>query len=161
MTARLSALRNGRALHPRNIFLLLVLKSVKRLSKPQCLVRLEGTIHFIGNQTRDLLACDIMPPINMFQEEALFPSSCNSKRHVLLDSSDETGLYPCAQLHPTQCIQQRTLLHLSAQADFTCVGSVHLPSFIVPYIRNTQVNCIPAIRRCRKQHQCLQWPELL
>jgi hypothetical protein len=59
MAVRLSALRTSRALLPRNIiFLLLVLISVKRLSKPQGLVRPEGLgklkkyIHLIGVSNR-------------------------------------------------------------------------------------------------------------
>jgi hypothetical protein len=61
MAVRLSALSTGRALLPRNIILLLlVLISVKRLSEPQGLVRLEGSdklkkfIHLIGSRIRDL-----------------------------------------------------------------------------------------------------------
>jgi hypothetical protein len=44
MAVRLSALRTGRTLLPRNIIILMfpVLISVKRLSKPQGLVRAEG-----------------------------------------------------------------------------------------------------------------------
>jgi hypothetical protein len=60
-SVRLSALRTGRALLPRNITcLLLVLISVTRLSKPHSLVRPKGLgqlknfIHFIGSRTRDL-----------------------------------------------------------------------------------------------------------
>jgi hypothetical protein len=47
MAARLSALRTRRTLLPRNIiiFMVLVLISVKRLSKPQGLVR--GQIYFL------------------------------------------------------------------------------------------------------------------
>jgi hypothetical protein len=68
MAVRLSALRTGRALLSRNIiFRLLVLISVRDLSKPQALVRLEGLgklktfIQFIASRTRDLPSCCIMP----------------------------------------------------------------------------------------------------
>jgi hypothetical protein len=60
MAVRLSALRTGRALLPRNIiFLLLILIYVRRLSKPQDLVRPEGLgtlkkfIHLIGDDDDD------------------------------------------------------------------------------------------------------------
>jgi hypothetical protein len=65
MAVRLSALRAGRALLPRNItFLLLVLISG---SKPQALVRperlgkLKKLIHLTGSRTRDLTACSTVP----------------------------------------------------------------------------------------------------
>jgi hypothetical protein len=68
MAVRLSALRTGRALLPRNIiFVLLVLTSVRGLSKPQGLVlpdglgKLKQIIHPIGSGTRDLPACSIAP----------------------------------------------------------------------------------------------------
>jgi hypothetical protein len=67
MAGRLLALRTGRAVLPRNIiFLLLVLISVKRLSKPPGLVRLEGLgklkkfNNFIGFRTCNLPACSIV-----------------------------------------------------------------------------------------------------
>jgi hypothetical protein len=79
MAVNLSALRAGRALLSRNIFLLLVLISV-RLIKPQGLVRperfgkLKKFIHLFGSQTRDLPAfsivpkplCYRVPPINLY-----------------------------------------------------------------------------------------------
>jgi hypothetical protein len=52
---------------PGKIFLLLILISIKRLSKPQGLVRLEvlgkleNFIHHITSRTRDLPACSIVP----------------------------------------------------------------------------------------------------
>jgi hypothetical protein len=68
MTVRLSALRTGRALLPRNIiFLLLVLIYVKGLSKPQCLVRPEGLgklkkiFNLIRSRNRGLPACSVVP----------------------------------------------------------------------------------------------------
>jgi hypothetical protein len=68
MAVRLSALRTRRTLLPRNIiiFMFLVLISVKRLSKPQGLVRPEGLgkfkkNHFLRYQTRDLPVCSIVP----------------------------------------------------------------------------------------------------
>jgi hypothetical protein len=63
MTNRLSALSTDRALLSRNIIVLfLALISVKSLTKPQGLVRLEildklkKLIHLIGSRTRDLPA---------------------------------------------------------------------------------------------------------
>jgi hypothetical protein len=68
MAVRLSAIRNGRSLFIGNIsFLLLILISVKRLSKPQGLLRLEGLgklkkcNELIGSGTRDLPACSVVP----------------------------------------------------------------------------------------------------
>jgi hypothetical protein len=68
MAARLLALHAGRPLLPRNIiFLLLVLISVKRLSKSQGLLRPEGLgkfnkfINSIGFRTLVLPACNTAP----------------------------------------------------------------------------------------------------
>jgi hypothetical protein len=66
MAVRLSALRTPRTLVPRNIiiFMFLVLISVKRLIKPQGLVRPEelGQFknHLIWYRTRDLPVCSIV-----------------------------------------------------------------------------------------------------
>jgi hypothetical protein len=52
MAVRLLALLTGSALLPRNIFLLLVLFSVKRLSEPQGLVRPEGLVKLEKNSMK-------------------------------------------------------------------------------------------------------------
>jgi hypothetical protein len=67
MAVRLSALRTGRALLPRNIISLLLILICERLSKPQGVVRLQGSgklkkcIHLIGTRTRDLPARSVEP----------------------------------------------------------------------------------------------------
>jgi hypothetical protein len=65
MVAKLSALRTGRTLLPRDIFMLLALISVigqaHGVVLPEGLGKLKKLIHFIGSRTRDLLACSIVP----------------------------------------------------------------------------------------------------
>jgi hypothetical protein len=58
MAAMFPALRTGRTLLPRNIFLFLVLISAKDLVRPEGLGKLKE-IHLIRSRTRDLPACSI------------------------------------------------------------------------------------------------------
>jgi hypothetical protein len=66
MEARLSILRTGRSLLPRNIFFASGTHFCQRLSEPQGLLRPEGLgklkkfIHLIGSQTRNLSACSLV-----------------------------------------------------------------------------------------------------
>jgi hypothetical protein len=94
MAIRLSALRTGRALLPRNISASGT-HLCQRLSKPQGLVRPEGLgnlkkkIHLIRSRTRDLPACSIVPqtsyvtdPEYQYDLQQLLPMSSRTQRRV-------------------------------------------------------------------------------
>jgi hypothetical protein len=141
MAVRLSALRIGRTLLPRNnIFLFLVLISV-RGSEPQSLMRSEGLgkfkIHLIGFRNHDFPSCIIVHCFK-YKEQTCFQFTTNHGCAINLDVS---RWLPTAEARFRGRVMSR--VNFGGQID-TGVGFLGVLRFSFPLISPTTPHSSPS-----------------